>query len=97
MAMNEFMKILLSLSASGTLLLFLISGLKLLYRNKFSRRWQYYIWITAALRFLIPFAPGVMNAGEVFKIKQMPIKMQTLGNAAAPVIMDNSPDIYTSV
>ena len=41
--MNEFMKTLLSLSVSGTLLLLLILGLKQLYINKFSRRWQYYI------------------------------------------------------
>ena len=33
--MNDFMKILLSLSVSGTLLLLLILGLKPLYKNKF--------------------------------------------------------------
>ena len=53
--MNEFIKILLSLSVSGALLLLLILGLKPLYKNKFSKRWQYYIWIVVALRFLLPF------------------------------------------
>ena len=55
--MNEFIKILLSLSVSGALLFVLIFGLKPLYKNRFSRRWQYYIWIVVALRFLLPFTP----------------------------------------
>ena len=66
--MNEFMKILLSLTISGTLLLLLILGLKLLYRNKFSRRWQYYIWLIVVLRFLIPFTPGTINIGSLFRM-----------------------------
>ncbi len=64
--MNEFMKILLSLSVSGTLLLLLILGLKPLYKNKFSRRWQYYIWIIVALRFLLPFTPNTTIVGSLF-------------------------------
>ncbi|MCI9174255.1 MAG: M56 family metallopeptidase [Lachnospiraceae bacterium] len=53
--MNEIMKILVSLSVSGTLLLLLLLGLKQFYKNKFSRRWQYYIWVIVALRFLLTF------------------------------------------
>ncbi len=65
--MNEFMKILLSLSVSGTLLLLLILGLKPLYKNRFSRCWQYYIWIIAALRFLLPFTPDTTVVGSLFE------------------------------
>ena len=65
--MNEFLKILLSLSISGTLLLLLISGLKLVYQNKFSRRWQYYIWIIVVLRFLLPFTPDTTLVGNLFE------------------------------
>ena len=65
--MNEFMKILLSLSVSGTLLLLLIFGLKPLYKGKFSKRWQYYIWIIAALRFLLPFTPDNAVVGNLFE------------------------------
>ena len=65
--MNEFMKILLSLSVSGALLLFLILGLKPLYKNKFSKRWQYYIWIVVALRFLLPFTPDNAIVGSLFE------------------------------
>ena len=65
--MNEFMKILLSLSVSGALLLLLILGLKPLYKNKFSKRWQYYIWIVVALRFLFPFTPDNAIVGSLFE------------------------------
>ncbi|MEY8325982.1 M56 family metallopeptidase [Lachnospiraceae bacterium 54-11] len=65
--MNEFMKILLSLSVSGTLLLLLILGLKPLYKNRFSKRWQYYIWIVVALRFLLPFTPDTTIVGSLFE------------------------------
>ena len=65
--MNEFIKILLSLSVSGALLLLLILGLKPLYKNKFSKRWQYYIWIVVALRFLIPFTPDITIVGSLFE------------------------------
>ena len=65
--MSEFIKILLSLSVSGALLLLLILGLKPLYKNKFSKRWQYYIWIVVALRFLLPFTPNITIVGSLFE------------------------------
>ena len=65
--MNEFIKILLSLSVSGALLLLLILGLKPLYKNRFSKRWQYYIWIVVALRFLLPFTPDTTIVGSLFE------------------------------
>ena len=65
--MSEFIKILLSLSVSGALLLLLILGLKPLYKNRFSKRWQYYIWIVVALRFLLPFTPDTTIIGSLFE------------------------------
>ncbi len=64
--MSAFMKTLLSLSLSGTLVFLLLKLLKPLYREKFSRRWQYYIWLVAALRFLIPFSPDGTLMNRVF-------------------------------
>ena len=55
--MSGFMKMLVSLSLSGTLLFLLLKLLKPLYRERFSRRWQYYVWLVVALRLLIPFSP----------------------------------------
>lgn len=52
--MNEFIKTLLSLSFSGTLLLLLLLLLKSIYKNIFSKCWQYYIWLIVAFRFLVP-------------------------------------------
>ncbi len=91
--MNEFMKILLSLSVSGTLLLLLILGLKPLYKSKFSRRWQYYIWIVAALRFLLPFTPGTTVVGSLFeKFGTAAITNEVPASQDAPVSVneDNS-------
>ena len=65
--MNEFMKTLLSLSVSGTLLLLFLLGLKRLYKNKFSRGWQYYIWVIVALRFLLPFTADTTVVGSLFE------------------------------
>ncbi len=85
--MNEFMKILLSLSVSGTLLLLLILGLKPLYKNKFSRCWQYYIWIIAALRFLLPFTPDTTIVGSLFEKSDAAITNEIFTNTNAPVSM----------
>ena len=64
--MNEFMKILLSLSLSGTLLFLLILGLKPLYKNRFNKSWQYYILAIVALRFVFPFSPEATIVGSLF-------------------------------
>lgn len=65
--MNEFMKILVSLSVSGTLLLLLLMGLKQIYRKNFSRGWQYYILAVVALRFLLPFTADITVVGSLFE------------------------------
>lgn len=64
--MNEFMKVLLSLSVSGSLLLLLVFLLRQVYKNSFSKCWQYYIWLAAALRFLIPFTLASSVTGHLF-------------------------------
>ena len=91
--MNEFMKILLSLSVSGTLLLLLSMGLKPLYKNKFSKRWQYYIWIIAALRFLLPFTPDTTIIGSLFErfdTVTITNEISTSPNVPVSVDTDNS-------
>ena len=91
--MNEFMKILLSLSVSGALLLLLILGLKPLYKNRFSKRWQYYIWIVVALRFLLPFTPDTTIVGSLFEKPGTTVitnEIPTSPNVPAPANTDNS-------
>ena len=82
--MNEFIKVLLSLSVSGALLLLFILGLKPLYKNKFSKRWQYYIWIVVALRFLLPFTPDTTIVGSLF---------EKFGTAAITNEISTSPNV----
>lgn len=58
--MNEVWKILLSLSISGTVLIVGIFLLCRVFGKKLSKRWQYYIWLAAVARLLIPW-PGEIN------------------------------------
>ena len=91
--MNEFIKILLSLSVSGALLLLLILGLKPLYKNRFSKRWQYYVWIIVALRFLLPFTPDTTIVGSLFEkfdTAAITNEIPTSPNVPVPVGTGNS-------
>lgn len=65
--MSDFLKILFSLSLSGTLLILILLLLKRLYKNRFSKCWQYYIWLAAALRLLLPFAPFHTPVSDLFQ------------------------------
>ncbi len=64
--MNDLFITFLSLSVAGTFLIFILFGLKPIYKNKLCKRWQYYIWIIVAARFLLPFAPKVNLVGSCF-------------------------------
>ena len=91
--MNEFIKILLSLSVSGALLLLFILGLKPLYKNRFSKRWQYYVWIIVALRFLLPFTPDTTIVGSLFEkfdAAAITNEIPTSPNVPVPVGTGNS-------
>lgn len=48
--MNEVFKIILSLSISGALVLFILSLLGQLLKERLSKERQYYIWLVAAVR-----------------------------------------------
>lgn len=64
--MSELLKIVFSLSLSGTILFFIILALKPLYKNKLCKRWQYYIWLIVILRMLLPFTPETTLVGSAF-------------------------------
>lgn len=65
--MGDFMKLLLSLSVSGSILTVLLFLMKPFYRNRFRKSWQYYIWLAAVLRLLLPFTPDVTVTGRLFE------------------------------
>ena len=57
----------LSLSLSGSLLMLPLLLCRPLYRERLSKRWQYYIWLVVAVRLLLPFAPGAGPVGALFR------------------------------
>lgn len=65
--MNELLKIILSLSVSGALLILVLLLCKPLVKDKLSKRWQYYIWLVVVARLLLPFAPETNFVGTLFQ------------------------------
>lgn len=66
--MNEILKVVLSLSLSGTLLILLLFLLRSLFKERLSRRWQYYIWLVVVARLLFPFAPETNLMATLFQV-----------------------------
>ena len=65
--MNELLKTAVSLSISGSLLILLLFLCRPLLKNRFSRRWQYYIWLAVIARLLLPVSPEVSPVGALFR------------------------------
>jgi len=64
--MNPFMITLLSLSLSGAILIAIIYLTKPLYKERLSKRWQYYIWLIVIARLLLPFSLEFNLVGRLF-------------------------------
>lgn len=101
--MSHLVKLLLSLSLSGSLLLLLLLALKPWYRKRLSQTWQYYIWLASALRFILPLPaliqlpalPGLTDAPAQFLAQPPASPAQNavnLNNAAA-ALPANLPDL----
>lgn len=56
--MNEILKLFLSMSFSGSLLIIILFLCKPFIRDRFSKRWQYYVWLIVIARLLLPIAPA---------------------------------------
>ncbi len=63
--MNIVLKIFLSMSFAGSLLILVLLLGKRLLQDKISRQWQYYIWLIVILRLLLPFGPKTSLLGEI--------------------------------
>lgn len=79
--MNEMLKLLLSLSLSGSILIFILFFCRPLFEKRMSKSWQYYIWLIIVARLLLPFAPENNLVGFLFKtydyvVVQPELKMQ---------------------
>lgn len=53
--MNEILKVILSLSFSGSLLMIILFLLRPVLKERLSRQWQYYIWLIVIARLMLPF------------------------------------------
>lgn len=62
--MSDLFKEILSMSLSGSLLILLILLLKPILKERFSKAWQYYIWIIVLIRLVLPYSPefGIIDS-----------------------------------
>ncbi len=65
--MNTVLKVFLSMSCSGALLILALLLLKQCLKNKISRQWQYYVWLAVILRLLLPFGLEVSLLGNIYQ------------------------------
>ena len=87
--MTALLRTLLSLALSGSVLILLLLLLLPRLRGRTSRRWQYYIWLAAVLRLLVPEA-SLMNQlfappAAVSQVGSLPEE-----DSAAPVLPDGA-------
>ena len=75
--MNIVLKIFLSMSCSGGLLILALLLGKPFFKDKLSRQWQYYIWLIVILRLLLPFGAEVSLLGRTYQAAS-----QVIGQAA---------------
>jgi len=66
MKMNEIFVVFLSLSISGTIIALVLFLLKPLIKDRFSKTWQYYIWLVVVVRLLLPLSSEMGIVGELF-------------------------------
>ena len=84
--MNMVLKVFLSMSFSGALLILaLVCGERFL-KHKISRQWQYYIWLIVILRLLLPFGPETNLMGKTYQAVDEAITQNTsLSETQRPV------------
>lgn len=71
--MNGVLAVILSMSLSGGIVIIMLYLVLLLFRKKFCRQWQYYIWLIAIIRLLLPFAPQQNLMNGLFQSMKLPI------------------------
>ena len=55
--MSNVLKLILSMSLSGSVLILALFAAKPLFKDRFSKAWQYYVWLIVLLRLAIPYSP----------------------------------------
>ncbi|ADL50235.1 M56 family metallopeptidase [Clostridium cellulovorans] len=95
--MSDWIKLLLSMSLSGSILAIVIFAIKPFTKHKISKSIQYYIWLVVLLRLIVPFSfeGSIMN--NVFYGEQT-IESAISENSSLPVKVQNeiNPSIITT-
>lgn len=96
--MNEMLKLLLSLSLSGSILILILFFCRPLFKKRMSKSWQYYIWLIIVARLLLPFAPENNLVGFFLKtydsVAAQPEANMTSGADTIPGgFKDDFPDV----
>lgn len=86
--MNTVLKLFLSMSFSGALLILILLIGKQILKDKISRQWQYYIWLIVILRLLLPFGAQINLLGKTY---------QTIDRTITQTSPDDSQDIHAPV
>ena len=87
--MAEYLKVPVSLSLSGSLVILVLLLCGPLLRGRVSRRWQYYVWLIAVFRLLLPLSPEASPIGTLFREPEAPPAVQAASPYAAE--MDTVP------
>ncbi len=89
--MNMVLKLFLSMSCSGALLILVLFLGKRFLKDKISRQWQYYIWLIVIMRFLLPFGADLNLMGKTYQaIDQAVTQEAALPQQQPPVAVQDS-------
>ncbi len=88
--MSVVMKVVFSLSLSGSLLILILLLCRPLFRERLSRQWQYYIWLVVIARLILPVAPQTSVVGTAFANMDRP---EQTAQAADPGTMHGSEQV----
>ncbi len=84
--MAEYLKVPVSLSLSGSLVILVLLLCGPLLRGRVSRRWQYYVWLVAIFRLLLPLSPQASPIGALFREPEAPPAVQAAGPYAVETV-----------
>ena len=84
--MAEYLKVPVSLSLSGSLVILVLLLCGPLLRGRVSRRWQYYVWLVAIFRLLLPLSPQASPIGALFREPEAPPAVQAASPYAAKTV-----------
>lgn len=95
--MNKLLLLWLSLSFSGSLVALTLILLKPILR-RFSKTWQYYLWLLVILRLIVPFSPSVNIVGELFQRveTQLMVQNNTMENTSNINLSENTHTAVTT-